>query len=141
MAHAVMDAVTAALETWRLDEAALTNKPETFEMVVRKMVARISAGNPAGRLAGLPFNVVIRRLRMALTASLLRHVRDLKGFQFEFGSIPQALKAIQEDPTVFCQLMSFLRGQVPYFGHVASQVFWRTLSNLDAERGTSSEAV
>jgi hypothetical protein len=97
-------------------------------------------GSHAGGLAGLPFDVVIRRLRLALTVSLLRHVKDPEGFRSEFGLIPQVLKAIPGDPVVFSRVMSFLLGQVPYFSHVASQVFWRTLNNLDAERGAGLEA-
>lgn len=139
MAYAAMDAVAAVIETWRLDDAALTNTPETFEAVAKKTVDRIRDANPAGRLAGLPFTVVIRRLRMALTASLLRHIRDSKEFRSRFGSIPQVLKTIQADPAVFCRVMSFLRDQLPYFSLVASQSFWRTLNNLDTGRGEPSE--
>jgi hypothetical protein len=140
MARAVLDAAAAVLAFWRLDETMFTQKPEIFETFARQMAARIVDGSHAGGLAGLPFDVVIRRLRLALTVSLLRHVKDPEGFRSEFGLIPQVLKAIPGDPVVFSRVMSFLLGQVPYFSHVASQVFWRTLNNLDAERGAGLEA-
>ena len=140
MALAALDAVAAVLAFWHLDENILTQKPEIFETFARQMAARIMDGSHAGRLAGLPFDVVIRRLRLALTVSLLRHVKDSENFRSEFGLVSQVLKAIPGNPAVFSRVMSFLQGQVPYFSHVASQIFWRTLNNLDAERGVRPEA-
>jgi hypothetical protein len=142
MARASIEAVADVMATWYLDEASLTDGPDRFEMAVRRAADRIIDGSPVGRqLAELPFDVVVRRLRLALTASLLRHVRESDGFRSTFGSIPRIFSKIQGDPAVFSQVMSFLQGQLPYFGHVSSQVFWRTLNHLNTDRGASSKSV
>ena len=138
MAAAAIDTVGTVLEAWRLEKSVFTENTETFERVVRQVVARIVNGNRNGRLADWPVEVILRRLRLALTASLLRHARDPDRFRSTFGPIHRLWKTMPADPMVFCRVMSFLQGQIPYFRHIASQVFWRTLNHLDADRSNSS---
>jgi hypothetical protein len=95
----------------------------------------MTAGRPSGRLAALPFERVARRLRLALCAALLRHLEDGAGFRAEFGAVPSFLKAVAGRPDLFCRAMADLRGRIPYFDHLASRAFWRTLRNLDAAGG------
>ncbi len=140
MAKASIDAVSAVMASWYLDEAAL-QAPDRFEMIVRRAADRITESSPAGRLAQLPVDVVVRRLRLALTASLLRHVREPEGFRSTFGSIPRVFNEMQGDPAVFCRVMSFLQDQLPYVDHLSSQVFWRTLTHLNTACGGTSKAV
>jgi hypothetical protein len=142
MTKASIDAVAAVMATWYLDEAALTESPACFEVTVRQAVDRIIDSSSTGpRLAQLSLDVVVHRLRLALTASLLRHVRSPEGFRTTFGSIPRVFKEMQENPAVFCRVMSFLQDQLPYFGHLSTQVFWRTLNHLDTCRRGPFEAV
>ena len=141
MARAAVDGVADVMKLWRLDDAVFTETPDAFDAAAEKMVAVIAAGNPTGRLAALPPDIILRRLRMALTASLLRHVNDPEAFRTRFGPIHGIIGAMKADPSVFRRVMSFLRDHVPYFGHLASRTFWRTLNNLDADRGSLPGAV
>lgn len=135
MARASLAALAAAVAEWRIDERALTRAPAAFDAAVRRTVARMTAGRPSGRLAALPFERVARRLRLALCAALLRHLEDGAGFRAEFGAVPSFLKAAAGRPDLFCRAMADLRGRIPYFDHLASRAFWRTLRNLDAAGG------
>jgi hypothetical protein len=140
MARAALEALAAVLKAWRLDDALLTDDPARFETFVHPVVASLQAEPPAGRLAGRPPDAIMPRLRTALTASLLRHVRQPTRLRSEFGPITQILKDVQSDPEVFRRVMSALKDQLPYFVPLASRVFWRTLNHLNAEQDRSPQA-
>lgn len=74
-----------------------------------------------------------RRLYIAFTTSLARYLPDRQTFQTAFGSLPELIQAMSRDHAVFCQFMAFCQERIPYFTHVSSQIFWRTLETLQLE--------
>ncbi|PIE33329.1 hypothetical protein CSA56_12220 [candidate division KSB3 bacterium] len=77
--------------------------------------------------------LLCRRLHIALTTSLLRKMNARQAFEEAFHSLPSLLKAMQEDHAEFCRFMAFCRERMPYFIHVVSQIFWRTLETFRQE--------
>lgn len=139
MARAALDAVAEVMAIWRLDDAMFTDGPEIFDATAGRMIAMVVTGNPGGRLAALPHDLIRRRLRLALTAALLRHATDPEAFRSRFGPVHGVFSKMTDDPALFSRVMTFLKAQMPYFDHIASQVFWRTLNHLDADHGELSK--
>ena len=97
------------------------------------LIEKISRVNPEGELARHGLERIRRRLKIAVVASLMRHVRKPDLLREKYGSVPKMLQAISRDPAFMPALMAILKEQVPYAQHVISQSFWRTLNNLDTE--------
>jgi hypothetical protein len=133
MAMEVINSIARIIEEWKLNPAFFSSEREEFnahlEAVVRKFV-RVSASS---RLKGIPIRQMRRRLYIALTTSLYRFTRRQQEFQMEFGSIPEALRAMRKDHTMFCRVMAYFGDQTPYFSHAASQTFWRTLQSFSTD--------
>jgi hypothetical protein len=89
--------------------------------------------NPEGKLAQHGLERIRRRLKIAVVASLMRHVRQPDLLREKYGSVPKILRSVSRDPAVMPALMATLKEQVPYAQHVISQSFWRTVNNLDTE--------
>lgn len=133
LAAASLDAIAVVCRRWTLDRALLSGSAASFDESLRKAVQEMVEHNPGGALGGQLFDRIRRRVRMALITSLLRHARDPVGFKSAFGSVPEALAAMQEDPAVFSRAMDLLSSQVPYFAAIASRTFWRTLNAMDTD--------
>jgi hypothetical protein len=63
----------------------------------------------------------------------MRHVRKPDLLRKEFGSFPQILRGLSQNPTLFSALMATFKKQIPYAEHIIAQSFWRTLNNMDTE--------
>lgn len=131
MSRAALDAVAAVIARWQLDSRLLTGRDDRFRIFVARTVSRIISEHPASALDHIPLEQVLRRLRIALTASLFRHLRNPDAFRAAFGTLPEALRTMQEDPEQFSRVMAVCRDQIPPFASLASRIFWRTLHNLD----------
>jgi hypothetical protein len=94
----------------------------------------MTALQPEGRLAGMPRARILRRLRVALTVSLLRYVRTPDAFRAQFGQLSAVVGAVSTDPVLFSPVMAFCVDHIPHAGHLISQSFWRTLRCLAAEK-------
>lgn len=134
MATDVIESLEQIKMEWLLDPVFFTQDLVSFNHRLQEIVEQFSEGTPTGRLSTLPLGQVRRRLYIALTTSLLKYVSGLNPFQLRFGSVHEAIKAMQADHTVFCRVMEFFRTQIPYFTHLASQTFWRTLQNMNTEK-------
>jgi hypothetical protein len=133
LAAASLDALSAVKSKWLIPADALCRNAEAFDAGLRHAVNRMAAAGPHGRLGGLGFAAVRRRMRLALTVSLMTYLRDPAAFQAAFGPIPRCLTAMEKDRKVFCRMMAFFCEQLPYAEHLASQAFWRLLLTLDTE--------
>jgi hypothetical protein len=133
MALQVIESLGRIKYEWDLGKRFFTEDSEQFCVRLEAVVKQLSEGTPGGRLSAIPLSRIKRRLYLALTTSLYKYVTHRRRFQSEFGSIPEVLKAMQESHTVFCRVMAFFSTQTPYFTHLASQIFWRTLQTLNTE--------
>lgn len=133
MTRAALDALSAVKAQWLIPADALCRTAEAFDACLQDAVNRVAAARPHGRLGGLAFAVVRRRLRLALTASLLACTRDPAVFHARFGPVPRCLTGMEQDRALFCRVMAFFFEQLPYAEHLASQAFWRLLQTLDTE--------
>jgi hypothetical protein len=79
---------------------------------------------------------VRRRIVIAMTTALLRYVRDRQLLQQSFGSLPQAIAAMQQNHAEFVRFLRLCQERIPYYKHVAAQSFWRTLETLRLEFGS-----
>ena len=152
--------VTKSIDTikaeWQLDDLLFQEELDHFETRLQAIIDQICPGVQDLSCEGvqdlscegvqtsvceemqdlsctIPLERVRRRLYIALTTSLLRHLRERKSFQEEFGSIPEVLNAMQKDHTIFCRFMAFCKARTPYFNYIASRTFWRTLETLRLE--------
>jgi hypothetical protein len=119
-------------QEWQLDESFFQDTIDHFTTRLQAVINQMcQEAQPSA--CTMSIELVRRRLYIALTTSLLRHVKERKPFQAEFGSIPETVNAMQQDHAVFCRFMAFCRERNPYFTYVASQIFWRTLETLRLE--------
>ena len=133
MALEVIHSIEQIIDEWKLKTAFFTAGLDDFNAHLQAVVRKFEKASASGRLATISTNQIRRRLYIALTTSLFRFTRDTQKFQLEFGSIPEVLKAMQNDHHVFCRTMAFFSTQTPYFSHTASQTFWRTLRLLNTD--------
>jgi hypothetical protein len=134
MAMQVIDSLAKIKMEWQLDPAFFTKDLTYFNHRLQAIVEQYSESVSTNRLSALPISQIRRRLYIAFSTSLLKYVSERNVFQSRFGSVPEVIKAMQRDHTVFCRLMDFFRTQTPYYIHLASQTFWRTLQNMNQEK-------
>ena len=133
MAMAVINSIVRIIDEWKLNPAFFSSEQEEFNAHLQAVVRKFAKASASSRLAGIPINQIRRRLYIALTTSLYRFNRSQQKFQLEFGSIPEALRAMRTDHTMFCRIMAYFGDQTPYFSHAASQTFWRTLQSFNTD--------
>jgi len=133
----IIATVLDVLETLKLDWQRIAQtclSDENLESpYLQNLIEQISCVNPEGKLARHGLERIRRRLKIAVVASLMRHVRKPNLLREKYGSVPNILRGISRDPALMPALMATLKEQVPYAKHVISQSFWRTLNNLDTE--------
>ena len=131
MAIEVINSIEQIINEWKLNPTFFSDGLDEFNAHLQAVVKKFAKASASSRLPRFSINQIRRRLYIALTTSLYRFARDQKAFELESGSIPGVLKAMQEDHTVFCRVMTFFSTQTPYFPHAASQTYWRTLQSLN----------
>ena len=133
MALEVINSIEQIIDEWKLKQTFFTGSLNDFNRQLQAVVKKFAMASVSCRLSAISIDEIRHRLYIALTTSLYRFSKDQQKFQQEFGSIPDALKAMQKDHSVFCRVMAFLSTQTPYFLHTASQTFWRTLRSLNTD--------
>ncbi len=133
MALEIINSIEQIIDEWKLDTTFFTRGQDDFDTKLQAVVRKFARASASCRLSTISINQIRRRVYIALTASLYRFTADQQKFQLAFGSIPEVLKAMQEDHDVFCRVMAFFRSQTPYFSHTASQTFWRILQSLNTD--------
>lgn len=133
MVRASLDALSTVQIQWLIPADVLCRTAETLDACLQAAVNQMAATRPCGRIGGLAFGVVRRRMRLALATSLLTYLRDPPAFHAIFGPVPRCFQDMERDPNVFCRVMAFFFEQLPCAGHLASQAFWRLLQTLDTE--------
>jgi len=131
---AVLDVIEALKLEWQQIAQECLPNTDARGSNLQNLIAQISRVNPAGKLARHGLDTTRRRLKIAMVASLLRHVRAPDLLQENYGSVPQILQRLSRDPAFFAALMVFLTQQVPYARHVIARSFWRTLNSMDTEQ-------
>ena len=133
----IVTAVLDVIETLKLDWQRIAqtwlSDENPASPYLQDLIKQISRLNPEGKLTRHGLERIRRRLKIAVVASLMRHVRKPDLLREKYGSVPKMLQAISRDPAFMPALMATLKEQVPYAQHVISQSFWRTLNNLDTE--------
>ena len=133
LAEASLEALSAVKSKWLIPPDALCRNADAFDACLQNAVNRMAAARQRGQLGALALAQVRRRMRLALTVSLLTYLREPVAFQAVFGPLPHCLADMQKDREVFCRVMAFFCEQLPYAEHLASQAFWRVLQTLDTE--------
>jgi hypothetical protein len=129
----VLDVLETLKLNWRQVAQTCLSDENPASPNLQDLIAQISRANPGGKLARHGLERIRRRLKIAVVASLLRHVHKPDLLREKYGSVPKILRCISRDPAFMPALMAALKEQVPYAQHVISQSFWRTLNNLDTE--------
>lgn len=143
IAFEVIKALETLKKEWQLDEAMFQEDGNQFLARLQALIDTLGFGaqdvSCQNQQPGstIPLSLVRRRLYIAMTTGLLRHFKERKSFQTEFGSIPHAVRGMQTTHEEFCRLMRFSQERLPYFQHIASQIFWRTLETLRLEMSKS----
>lgn len=130
---AVLDVIEALKLEWQQMARACLPNTDAGGSNLQNLIAQISRVNPDGKLARHGLDKIRRRLKIAVVASLLRHVRAPDLLKEKYGSVPQILQGLSRDPALFAALLVFLKKQVPYAQHVIARSFWRTLNSMDTE--------
>ena len=129
--------VLDVIETLKLDWQRIAKKCFSDENLaspyLQDLIEQISRVNPDGKLAQHGLDQIRRRLKIAVVASLMRHVRKPDLLRKKYGSVPLILQGISRDPALLPAVMATFKEQVPYAQHVIAQSFWRTLNNMDTE--------
>lgn len=130
---AVLDTIEALKLEWRCtaNDCTIGSLPENDNL--KHLIMKISRLNPEGYLARHGYDTIIRRLRIAIVTSLLRHVRQPDLLREKFGNVPQMIAGMRHEPALFENMIEVIRKQIPYVQLLIAQTFWRTLNNLDTE--------
>jgi len=140
MAFEFLNALDVIKAEWQ-EEAHLCQEKESMfgqrlQVIVESLFPQSLSDNDVFSLPQ-----VRRRLYLAMTTSLLRHLRDRSLFQSTFGSIPQALSAMQQNHAEFVRFLLFCRERIPYYDHIAAQIFWRALETVCLEMYSRAQKV
>jgi len=130
---AVLDVIETLKLDWQRIAQTWLSDENPASPYLQDLIEQISRLNPEGKLARHGLERIRRRLKIAVVASLMRHVRKPDLLREKYGSVPKILRGINRDPALMPALMATLKEQVSYAQHVISQSFWRTLNNLDTE--------
>ena len=130
---AVLDSIETLKLDWQQTAKKCLPNANPGDLYLQKLVEQISHANSNGNLAQHCLDKICCRIRIAVVTSLMRHVRRTDLLRAEFGSIPQILRSLSQNPTFFSALMAKFQKQIPYAEHVMAQSFWRTLNNMDTE--------
>jgi hypothetical protein len=130
---AVLNVIEALKLDWQQTAKKCLSNANPEDPYLQDLVRKISRANSDGNLAQHGLDKIRCRLRIAVITSLMRHVRRPDLLREKFGSVPQILRGLNQNPTLFSALMAKFKKQIPYAEHVAAQSFWRTLNNMDTE--------
>ena len=133
MTAAVLDVIEALKLDWQRTAEKCPLNENTGDLYLQNLVEQILCANSDGNLAQHGLAKIRQRLQIAVVTSLLRHVRRTDLLREKFGSVPQILRGLSQNPTLFPALMATFKKQIPYAQHVMAQSFWRTLNNMDTE--------
>lgn len=129
----VLDVIETLKLDWQQTAKKWLSNPNPGDPCLQNLVEEISRANFGGNLGQHGLDKIHRRLRIAVITSLMRHVRRPDLLREKFGSIPQLLYGLNQDPALFPALMAIFKEQIPYAEHVIAQSFWRTLNNMDTD--------
>jgi hypothetical protein len=129
----VLNVIEALKMDWQQTAIKCLSNANPEDSCLRGLVEEFSRANAEGNLAQHGFDRIRRRIRLAVITSLMRHVRKPDLLREKFGSVPQILRGVSQNPTFFSALMATFEKQIPYAAHIMAQSFWRTLNNMDTE--------
>ena len=135
---AVLDVIDTLKHEWQqtAEKCLFGDKPMDSHLM--SLIDQFKRHHPEGNLANHGTVVIGRRLRIAITASLLRHVRKPDLLREKFGCAARIVQGSSQNPELFPELMSFFNKHVSYARLVATRTFWRTLNNMDLESTTTN---
>lgn len=133
MALEVINCLQTITQESQLDPVMFQEDPEQFQARIQTTINQLWSASRVPYPAP-PFDLVRRRLYMAWMTALLSKMNDRNAFEQEFGSIPEALQAMQKDHHTFCRFMAFCQERTPYFRYLTTQTFWRTLETMRTEQ-------
>jgi hypothetical protein len=127
LAHEFLNSLDTLKTEWQGEIRILRQDASQFE---QRLLVLMNTLCPQQHVS---IHDVRRRIYIAITTSLLRHFREPHVFHETFGSVPQALRNMQQDHNEFIRCLELYQQKIPYFPHVVAQVFWRTLETLRLE--------
>ncbi len=129
----VLDNIEALKMDWQQTAKKCLFNTNPENSYLQDLVEEISRANTEGNLAQHGLDELRRRLRIAVITSLMRHVRKPDLLREEFGSLPQILRGLSQNQSLFSALIATFEKQIPYAAHIMAQSFWRTLNSMDTE--------
>jgi hypothetical protein len=129
----VLNVIEALKMDWQQTAKKCLSNTNPENSYIEDLVEEISRANSDGNLYQHSLDRIRCRIRIAVITSLMRHVRRPDLLREEFGSVPQILQGLNQNPTLFSELMAKFKKQIPYAEHVIAQSFWRTLNSMDTE--------
>ncbi len=129
----VLNVIEALKMDWQQTAKKCLSSANPEDSYLHDLVEEISRANVEGNLAQHGLDRIRCRTRIAVITSLMRHVRKPDLLREKFGSVPQILRGVSLNPTLFSVLMAKFKKQIPYAEHIIAQSFWRTLNNMDTE--------
>ncbi len=133
MALEVTASIRTIVQEWLLTHAIFQEDIERFTSRVKEIMTRLCETNGILWESMISFDMIRRRLYLALTTALLSKMNVRAIFVQEFGTIPSLLQAMCNDHAEFCRFMALCQEHTPYFPSLASRSFWRTLETLRLE--------
>ena len=128
-----LNVIEALKMDWQQTAKKCLSNANPEDSYLQDLVEEISRANSDGNLAQHGLIKIRCRLQIAVVTSLMRHVRRTDLLRKKFGSIPQIIQGLNQNPTLFPALMARFETQIPYAAHIMAQSFWRTLNNMDTE--------
>jgi hypothetical protein len=102
----VLNVIEALKLDWQQTAKKCLSNANPEDPYLQDLVGKISRANSDGNLAQHGLDKIRCRLRIAVITSLMRHVRRPDLLREKFGSIPQILGGLSQNPTLFSALMA-----------------------------------
>lgn len=133
MAFEVTNSIQTIQQEWQLDTRMFQEDYGQFAAWVDSLASQLVKAHHMEWPDSMSCEHIRRRVYLALTTSLLGKMNVRQAFEGKFDSISSLLKTMQNDHTHFCRFMAFCQERTPYFSHIVSRTFWRTLETLRLE--------
>jgi anti-sigma factor ChrR (cupin superfamily) len=134
----VLNSIDLLKEEWQQEAQELQEEDARYEQRLKSILVQlypqeINTENGIEHAVQGWLPQARRRIVIAMTTSLLRHVRDRQLLQESFGSLSHAIAAMQQNHAEFARFLRLCQERIPYYEYVAAQIFWRTLETLRLE--------
>lgn len=130
MTHASLSACESIVRKWRLERTFFNSGSKEFIRILRRYLDWFGMEKTNRFMGDEIVHLFQRRIYLAVTMSMSRHLIHPQDFFKEFGGLSGLIRSMYTDHQVFNRIFAYYRNDIPFFMDTASRVFWRTAQSF-----------